>query len=101
MDPPRSQIQITEEDLHVHLKARMSQRGIMKEEVERTLNEGWEAADARPSTLGKIMIFPYQKEWEGRFYEEKEVTVYYKVVAGNFVLLTVKARYGKSFPRGE
>jgi hypothetical protein len=96
-----SQIQITEEDLHVHLKARMSQRGVTKEEIERTLSEGWEATDARSGTLGKIMIFPYQKEWEGRFYEEKEVTVYYKFTAGIFALLTVKARYGKNFPRGD
>lgn len=101
MDSPRSQIRITEEDLHVHLKARMSQRGMTKEEIERTLNEGWEAADVRSGTLGKVMIFPYQKEWEGRLYEEKEVAVYYKFVAESFVLLTVKARYGKDFPRGE
>jgi hypothetical protein len=101
MDPPRSQIPITEEDLHVHLKARMSQRGVTKEEIERALNEGWEAVDTRSGTLGKVMIFPYQKEWEGRFYEEKEVTAHCKFTAGSFVLLTVKARYGKNFPRGE
>jgi hypothetical protein len=47
------------------------------------------------------MVFPYQEDWEGRWYEEKEVSVYYKVVEGVLVLLTVKARYGKDFPRGE
>lgn len=36
----------------------------------------------------------------GRVEEEKEVTVYYKVVGGHPVLLTVKARCGKDFLRG-
>jgi hypothetical protein len=92
---------LTEEDLHPHLKARMQQRGVTKQEIERTLNEGWKATDAKPGTLGKVMVFSYQAEWEGQFYEEKEVTVYYKIVDEHLILLTVKARYGKNFPRGE
>ena len=43
-------IEISEADLHPHLKARMSQRGITIEEIERVLNEGWEATDAKPGT---------------------------------------------------
>jgi len=77
----------------------MLQRGVTQEEIERTLNEGWEASDAKPGTLGKVLVFPYQAEWEGQFFEEKEVTVYYKVVGERLVLLTAKARYGKGFPR--
>ena len=49
---------------------------------------------------GKVFVFPYRRAWEGQFYEEKEVTVYYKIVTGKMVLLTVKARYGQAFPRG-
>ena len=95
------QIKVTEEDLHPHLKARMQQRGITRQEIERTLNEGWEATDAKPGTLGKVTVFSYQAEWEERFYEQKEVTVYYNSVGEHLVLLTVKARYGKDFLRGE
>ena len=65
------------------------------------LSDGWEATDAKSGTWGKTFVFPYQKEWEGRWYEEKEVTVYYKMVEGLIVLLTVKARYGLRFPRGK
>jgi hypothetical protein len=46
----------------------MRQRGVIREEIERTLNEGWEAADAKPGTLGRVMVFPYEAEWEGQFY---------------------------------
>ena len=63
------------------------------------LNEGWEATDAKPGTLGRVMVFPYEAEWEGQFYQEKEVTAYYKVTDEGLILLTVKARYGRGFPR--
>ena len=78
----------------------MEQRGVSREQIERTLNDGWSATDARPGVLGKVMVFQYQKEWEGRYYAEVEVTVYYKLTQEGLVLLTVKARYGKGFARG-
>jgi len=90
---------ITETDLHPHLQARMRQRGITREEIERALNEGWVATDAKPGTLGRVKVFLYGMEWEGRFYREKEVTVYYKVADEEIILLTAKARYGQGFPR--
>jgi hypothetical protein len=56
----------------------MRQRGIgiTLEEIEQTLNNGWEAADAKPGTFGKVMVFPDAAAWEGQFYPEKEVSVY-------------------------
>lgn len=90
-------IEISEADLHPHLKARMSQRGITIEEIERVLNEGREATDAKPGTLGKVFVFLYNRMWEGKLFEEKEVSVYYRLVNNRVSLLTVKARYGKGF----
>jgi hypothetical protein len=93
-------IKLSASDFHTHLEARMSQRGVTKEELQRILDEGWEADDAKAGTAGRVFIFPYNAEWEGKTFAEKEVTVYYKLAAGKVVLLTVKARYGKSFPKG-
>lgn len=90
-------IKIVGNDLHTHLKARMEQRGITRAEIERTLNEGWKAKDAKSGTIGKVFIFPYNRTWQGDLFQEKEVTVYYKVIKEDIVLLTVKARYGKHF----
>jgi len=90
-------IMISEADLHPHLKARMSQRGITMEEIEKVLNEGLEATDTKPGTIGKVFVFLYNGMWEGKLFEEKEVSVYYKLVNDTMVLLTVKARYGKGF----
>ena len=70
------EFRITQADLHSHLWARMQQRGVRREEIERTLNRGWEAPDAKLGTRGRVMVFAYGAEWEGRFYQEKEVTVY-------------------------
>jgi len=50
---------LSEKDLHSHLKARMSQRGVTIQEIERVLNEGQEATDAKPGTLGKVFVFLY------------------------------------------
>ena len=96
----RESLYIREEDLHPHLQARMVQRGITVAEIRETLSAGWPTSDCRPGTLGKVFVFSYAAEWEGRFYDEKEVTVYYKVKDAQLILLTAKARYGRGFPRG-
>jgi hypothetical protein len=90
-------IKISDADIHSHLKARMAQRGITRDEIETTLNEGWNAKDAKPGTIGKVFVFSYNKIWEGKLFDEKEVSVYYKIVSDSMMLLTVKARYGKDF----
>lgn len=95
------EVKIKESDLHPHIKARMLQRGISMEELQETINKGWDADDAKEGTSGKVFAFPYSNKWEEIFFEEKEVTVYYKFMKGKFILLTAKARYGKGFLRKE
>ena len=80
-------IHLNEKDLHTHLKARMQQRGVTIEEIEDTLNMGWEATDVKSGTLGKVMVFKNIDEWEGRSYQEKEVTTYYKESNEGIILL--------------
>lgn len=86
-------------DFHPHILLRMEQRGVTKAEIIETLNLGWEAEDSKEGTFGKVYVFKYNQEWEGKIYQEKEVTVYYKEREGLKILLTVKARYGDSFIR--
>ena len=76
----------------------MEQRGVTLSELEQVLNAGKEAASAKPGTIGKVLTFPYRAEWEGQVYEQKEVSVYYKLLDnGALILLTVLARYGQGF----
>ena len=90
-------IQITEAAIHPHLRGRMQQRDVTIEEMEQAFNEGSEASCAKPGTFGRVLVFPYNAEWEGKYYPEKEVTVYYKIVEDQTILLTVIARYGEGF----
>jgi hypothetical protein len=45
------------------------------------------------------MVFPYDSDWEGQQYPEKEVTVHYRLLDQDVVLLNVKARYRTAFQR--
>ncbi len=83
-------------ETHPHLEARMRERGVSLKEIEKTLENGWLAKDAKPRTYGKVYIFPYNKDWCGKVFEEKEVT---KFIGEKIIVLTVKARYGK-FSKG-
>ena len=91
---------LTEEDIHPHLRARMVQRGVTMEEIERTVAGGRPVTEARPGTCGRARVFPYAAEWQGRFHREKEVTVYYRQTGERIVVLTVIARYGQGFAEG-
>lgn len=90
-------LKLIEADFHPHIKARMVERGIIKEEIEKTLIEGWDAEDIKLGTLGKVFVFAYNRYFNGKFFKEKEVTVYYKYVDNDFILLTTKAKYGEKF----
>lgn len=75
----------------------MEQRGVTENEIEQVMNSGEPVSDARVGTFGVRLAFPYSSNWEGQFFEEKEVTVYYKKVNQEIIVLTVLARYGKGF----
>jgi len=90
---------LTADHFHSHVRRRMEQRGVTEEEVRETINAGWEASDAKPGTDGRTLVFSYDETWEGTHYDEKEVTVYFKIEEDGLILLTVLARYGSDFPR--
>lgn len=51
-------IELSEVDIHPHLRARMLQRGVTREEIEETLEKGRDAKDTKPGTYGKVLVFP-------------------------------------------
>ena len=88
---------LTDDHFHPHLRRRMEQRGITEEEV--TVRRGWNSGDEKPGTHGRTLVFTHDARWEKTYYEEKEVTVYFKVNDDDFILLTAISRYGSDFPR--
>ncbi len=91
-------MKISQDDLHPHIRARMSQRGVTFDELAHVMARGGPARGSRPGTFGRVAVFPFNAIWEGEYYEEKEVTVYYRKTETGHVLLTVIARYGAGFP---
>ena len=77
----------------------MIERGVTLDEINATLKDGWLAKDSKQGTYGKVWVFAYGREWIGRVFAEKEVSVYYKLEGDNLIVLTVKARYGDNFER--
>jgi hypothetical protein len=77
----------------------MIERGVTLDEINATLKDGRLAKDAKQGTYGKVWVFAYGREWIGRVFAEKEVSVYYKLEGDNLIVLTVKARYGDNFER--
>jgi hypothetical protein len=92
---------IAEKDVHPHLAARMGERGVTLEELNMTLANGWPADDAKEGTYGKVYVFEYKREWLGKVFAQKEVSIYYKLIDGRVMVLIAKARYGFNFARKE
>ncbi|MGB9700134.1 MAG: hypothetical protein ACPL5I_12205 [Thermodesulfobacteriota bacterium] len=51
----------------------MQQRGVSLNEIEITMNEGWEAVDGKEGTIGKVFVFPYNNYWAGSYFEEIDI----------------------------
>jgi hypothetical protein len=85
---------------HDHIRNRMRRRGVSEAEVEHTLRHGWQCGDAAGGRDCRTFVFALEAVYDGRWYAEKEVTVYYTQQAGETILVTVKSRYGSGFPRG-
>ncbi len=77
----------------------MDLRGVTDAEIQETLGSGWPCSDPQPGRDCRMIVFDFASTWDGRWYLEKEVTVYYTFEEGTTILITVKVRYGSGFPR--
>lgn len=77
-----------------HARERAIQRGTTEEEIIQVITEGKEIK-AKKDRIAKEKVFTYGKEWLGKFYPHKKVTVIYKEENEYSVVITVKVFYGK------
>ena len=61
--------------LSEHALERMEERGASRQEVRRTVREG-ESFPDRQDRTGFRFEFEFGAEWNGTYYEKKELTVY-------------------------
>jgi len=75
-----------------HANSQLARRGVSKEEViEAIRTSPWE-----PAELGRLEChkdFPYGREWNGKFYETKQVRPIFVEEADEVVVVTVYSYY--------
>ena len=75
-----------------HVLKRASDRGVEIGEIEEVLmNE--KCSEAKYGRLFASKIFSFNKVWEEKYYEQKEVIVIFKEENGRIVVITTIARY--------
>lgn len=75
-----------------HALERMEERGASRHEVRETIREG-ESFDARHGRTAFRRTFLFEGEWNGTYYENKELTVYAADDGGDWIVVTVISRY--------
>jgi len=78
--------------LHPHAKARAIERGVTDAEVVATV-DGGETFSAKYGRAGFRRNFTFNGEWGGKRYSVKQVEAYAVKEAGDWVVVTVIARY--------
>jgi hypothetical protein len=78
--------------IHPHAEIRMSERGVLLEEIEETIKSG-EEFDAKYGRLGFRKNFSFGKEWRGTLYSVKQVEIYAVKEDAGFLVITVISKY--------
>ena len=77
-----------------HTLQRAIERGATEDEIKDTLEKGVNIL-ARQGRLGKSKTFAFNKERNGKYYEQKKLEVYYTIEQQRIITITVYVFYGK------
>jgi len=78
--------------IHSHARQRMQERGAAEEEIVAAIREG-EPFEAKFGRTGFRKNFSYEKEWNGRFYRNKQLEVFAVIEDNECSVVTVIVRY--------
>jgi hypothetical protein len=82
----------TQVNIHPHARDRAAERGVTEAEIGETVALG-KSFPARFGRTGFRRDFPFNATWRGRIFATKQVEVYAVPEAGNWLVITVIARY--------
>jgi len=85
---------VVEIQIDPHTLERALERGTSEAEIEDVIRRGV-PIPARRGRLGKVKVYAFQQERNGKYYEQKRVEVIYTVERGIVVTVTVYVFYGK------
>lgn len=78
----------------LHTLERAEERGTSQEEIEDVINTGT-PIPAKYGRKGRAKVYGFNKEYSGKYYEQKRVEVFYTIKDGLIVTVTVYVFYGK------
>ena len=77
-----------------HTLERAEERGTNEKEIIDVINTGF-SIPAKYNRLGKAKIYSFQKQRQGKFYNQKRVEIFYTIVENRVITVTVYVFYGK------
>jgi hypothetical protein len=77
-----------------HTLERAQRRGTNKDEIKDTVNTGF-SIPAKYGRMGKAKVYEFNRQRQGRYYEQKRVEVIYTIDNNVVVTVTVYVFYGK------
>ena len=79
--------------IHPHAAARIQERGASEEEVQATIRSG-EQFPAKHGRQGFRKNFQFDRQWQGRLYQNKQLEVYaVEELKGRWLVITVIVKY--------
>ena len=76
-----------------HTLERAEERGTNEKEIIDVINTGF-SIPAKYNRLGKAKIYSFQKQRQGKFYNQKRVEIFYTIVENRVITVTVYVFYG-------
>lgn len=77
-----------------HTLQRANERGASESEIKGTIEKGTNIL-GKSGRLGKSKVFPFNKEKNNRYYEEKKLEVFYIIEDEVIITIKVYVFYGK------
>ena len=77
-----------------HTLERAEERGTNEEEIRDVINTGF-PIPAKHSRMGKAKIYDFDRNWYGKYYEQKRVEVFYTIERDIIITVTVYVFYGR------
>ena len=78
----------------LHTLERAKERGTNEEEIRDVINTGF-SIPAKHGRMGKTKIYDFNRNWYGKYYEQKRVEVFYTIERDITITVTVYVFYGR------
>ncbi|MHB8654274.1 MAG: hypothetical protein ACYDA9_10380 [Terriglobia bacterium] len=80
--------------IDTHTLKRAEERGTNRDEIDDVVNSGF-SIPGKYGRKGRAKIYPFKRERNGKYYEQKRVEVFYTIEGELIITVTAYVFYGK------